>query len=86
MSTFERITQNPTQMGGKACVRNMRVTAGMIVGQIGSGRSIDEMLADYPYLAREDIFQALRYAARLARGREELTLGAGARAAYVPCV
>ena len=63
ISTLERITQNPAQMGGKACIRNMRVTVGMIVGQIGSGRSIDEMLADYSYLEREDILQALRYAA-----------------------
>ena len=63
MSTFERITQNPAQMGGKACIRNMRVTVGMIVGQIGIGRSIDELLADYPYLEREDVLQALRYAA-----------------------
>ena len=42
----------------------------MIVGQIGAGRSIDEMLADYPYLEREDILQALRYAAWLAEERE----------------
>ena len=53
-------------MGGKPCIRGMRVTVGMLVGQIGAGRSIDEFLADYPYLEREDILQALRYAARLA--------------------
>jgi len=41
----------------------MRVTVGMIVGQIGAGHTIDEILADYPYLEREDILQALRYAA-----------------------
>ncbi len=70
MPTFERITQNPAQMGGKACIRNMRVTVGMIVGQIGAGRSIEEMLADYPYLEREDILQALRYAAGLVKDRE----------------
>ncbi len=46
----------------------------MIVSQIGDGRSIDPLLADYPYLKREDMLQALRYAARLAGGREfELT-------------
>jgi len=50
-------------MGGKACVRGMRITVGMIVGQIGVGHSIEEILADYPYLEREDIMQALRYAA-----------------------
>ena len=70
MSTFERITQNPAKMGGKACIRNLRVTVGMIVGQIGAGRSIEELLADYPYLEREDVLQALRYAAWLAEERE----------------
>jgi uncharacterized protein (DUF433 family) len=61
-------------MGGKACIRGMRVTVGMIVGQVGSGRSIDSLLADDPYLEREDILQAVRYAAWLAEGREfELT-------------
>jgi uncharacterized protein (DUF433 family) len=60
---FDRITQAPGVMGGKACIRGMRVTVGMIVGQIGSGRSIEELLAEYPYLEREDILQALRYVA-----------------------
>ena len=48
----------------------MRVTVGMIVGQIGAGHSIEEVLADYPYLEREDVLQALRYAAWLAEERE----------------
>lgn len=62
MPTLDRITRKPDMMGGKACIRGMRVTVGMIVGQIGAGRSIEELLADYPYLEREDILQALRYA------------------------
>ncbi len=70
MDQLDRITRNPAVMGGKATIRGMRVTVGMIVGQIGSGRSVDELLADYPYLEREDIMQALRYAAWLAEGRE----------------
>ena len=57
-------------MGGKACVRGMRVTVSMIVGQIGAGHSIDEILASYPYLEREDVLQALRYAAWAAEDRE----------------
>jgi uncharacterized protein (DUF433 family) len=57
-------------MGGKACVRGMRVTVGMIVGQIGAGRSIEDLLIDYPYLEREDILQALRYAAWRMEERE----------------
>lgn len=63
MGQLDRITQQPGVMGSKACIRGMRVTVGMIVGQIGVGHSIDEILADYPYLEREDIMQALRYAA-----------------------
>jgi uncharacterized protein (DUF433 family) len=70
MATLDRITQEPGTMGGKPCVRGMRVTVGMIVGQIGSGRSIDQLLVDYPYLEREDILQALQYAAWLAEQRE----------------
>lgn len=70
MTNLDRITQNPLTMGGKACIRGMRVTVGMIVGQIGAGRGIDELLADYPYLEREDILQALRYAAWRMEERE----------------
>jgi uncharacterized protein (DUF433 family) len=67
---LDRITQQPEVMGGKACIRGMRVTVGMVVGQIGAGQTIDEVLADYPYLERDDILQALRYAAWLAEERE----------------
>lgn len=70
MERLERITHQAEVMGGKACVRGMRVTVSMIVGQIGTGRSIDDVLADYPYLEREDILQALQYAARLAEERD----------------
>lgn len=63
MEQFDRITQEPDVMGGKSCIRGMRVTVGMIVGQIGAGHSIEEILADYSYLEHEDIMQALRYAA-----------------------
>ncbi len=70
MLELDRITQDPQIMGGKACIRGMRVTVGMIVGQIGAGHSIDEILSDYPYLEREDILQALRYAAWRAEERE----------------
>ncbi len=67
---LDRITQQPEVMGGRACIRGMRVTVGMVVGQIGAGHSIDEVLTDYPYLEREDILQALRYAAWRAEERE----------------
>jgi uncharacterized protein (DUF433 family) len=70
MTDFSRITQNPAVMGGKPCVRGLRVTVGMIVAQIGAGRTIEQLLADYPYLEREDVFEALRYAAWRAQERE----------------
>jgi uncharacterized protein (DUF433 family) len=70
MTNFERITQNPAVMGGKPCIRGLRVTVGMIVAQIGAGRSIDQVLAEYPYLQPEDILEALRYAAWRAQERE----------------
>jgi uncharacterized protein (DUF433 family) len=59
MAEFVRITQRPEVMGGKPCIRGMRVTVGRIVGMIGSGHAIDAILADYPYLEREDVLQAL---------------------------
>lgn len=75
MDTLDRITQHPEIMGGKPCVRGLRVTVGMIVGQIAAGHVIDEVLADYPYLEREDILQALRYAAWRAEEREVVLAG-----------
>jgi uncharacterized protein (DUF433 family) len=66
MPEFPRITRNPGVMGGKPCIRGMRVTVGMIAGQIGSGTTIDEMLEDFPYLLRDDILEAIRYAGALA--------------------
>ena len=76
MAHLDRITQDPTVMGGTACLRGMRVTVGMIVGQIGSGRSLDDVLSEYPYLEREDVLQALRYAAWLAEERDVVLPGA----------
>lgn len=72
MADFDRITQRPEVMRGKPCIRGMRVTVGMIVGMIGSGHAIEAILADYPYLEREDVLQALRYAAWRADDREIL--------------
>ena len=57
-------------MGGRACIRGMRVTVGMVVGQIAAGCSIDEVLTEYPYLEREDVLQARRYAAWRSEERE----------------
>lgn len=67
---LKRITRNPEVMQGRACIRGMRVTVGMIVGQIGAGRSIEDVLDDFPYLEREDVLEALQYAAWLSQERE----------------
>ena len=50
-------------MGSKPCIRKMRVTVGTIVGLIGTGKTLEEVLKEYPYLEREDILEALSYAA-----------------------
>jgi uncharacterized protein (DUF433 family) len=63
MPNFDRITRNPEVMGGKPCLRGMRVTVGTIVGLIATGHSSAEILRAYPYLEDEDIRQALAYAA-----------------------
>ena len=70
MQDLDRITQSHEIMGGRACIRGMRVTVGMVVGQIAAGCSIDEVLTDYPYLEPEDVLQALRYAAWRSEERE----------------
>jgi uncharacterized protein (DUF433 family) len=64
---FERITFNPQIMGGRACIRGMRIPVSVIVGQIAHGATVEEILTDYPDLESEDIQQALEYAAWLAQ-------------------
>jgi len=63
MKTLNRITFNPGVMGGKPCIRGLRITVGTIVGLMASGRTKDEILKLYPYLEPKDIDQALAYAA-----------------------
>jgi uncharacterized protein (DUF433 family) len=63
MKAFPRITLDPSVMGGKACIRGLRVTVGTVVGLLASGRTRDEILKAYPYLEPEDIDEALSYAA-----------------------
>ena len=63
MRTFDRITIDPVVMGGKACIRGMRVTVGTVIGLLAAGRSHADILEAYPYLEREDIDQSLAYAA-----------------------
>ncbi|HEY9631024.1 MAG TPA: DUF433 domain-containing protein [Coleofasciculaceae cyanobacterium] len=63
MKFLTRITFDPEVMGGKPCIRKMRVTVGTIVGLMASGRTIPEILKAYPYLEEADIYEALSYAA-----------------------
>lgn len=63
MNRIERITFNSNVMGGKPCIRGMRVTVGMILGQLAAKRTRQEILSDFPYLEDEDISAALDYAA-----------------------
>ena len=63
MKKLTRITRNPDVMGGKSCIRGMRVTVGMIVRLLASGHSIPDVLDEYPYLEEPDVLEALSYSA-----------------------
>ena len=63
MEPLTRITIDPEVMGGKPCIRGMRVTVGTIVGFIATGKTVEDILAEYSYLEREDVLEALSYAA-----------------------
>ena len=76
MKTLSRITLDPAVMGGKACIRGLRVTVGTIVGLLASGHSPEAILEAYPYLEREDIDESLAYAAWRLEEREVPLTGA----------
>jgi uncharacterized protein (DUF433 family) len=65
VNVFDRITFDPKIMGGRACIRGMRIPVSVIVSQIAHGAVVEEVLADYPDLEPPDIQQALEYAAWL---------------------
>ena len=67
---FGRISIDPAVMGGAPCIRNLRVTVSLVLAQLASGRTIDEILDDYPYLEREDIYAALEFGSALADSLE----------------
>lgn len=62
---FDRISFDPALMGGRACIRGMRITVSMVVNLVANGMTVEEILGEYPDLARPDIQQALQYAASL---------------------
>jgi uncharacterized protein (DUF433 family) len=63
MDLLQRITRDPAVMGGRPCIRGMRVTVGLVLGLLAAGRTHDEILAAYPCLEPDDIRAALSYAA-----------------------
>ena len=65
MLNFDRITFDPNIMGGRACIRGMRITVSLIVNLVANGATTEEILEDYPYLEAEDVRQAVAYAAWL---------------------
>ena len=69
MQGLERITFNPAVMAGQACIRGMRIPVSLIINLLARGKHVEEILEEYPELEREDIQQALEYAALLTRDR-----------------
>src|SRR5260221_356248 len=69
--TFTRITHDPAVMGGKPCIRGLRITVGTVIGLLASGQTRERILQAYPYLEPEDIDEALAYAAWRLQEREE---------------
>jgi uncharacterized protein (DUF433 family) len=67
---FERITVHPERMDGVPCIRDMRVTVSMVLGQLAAGRTVEQLLADYPYLESDDVRAAFEYAAAVVDQRE----------------
>ena len=74
MPQLNRITRDPKVMGGKPCIRGMRVTVGTLVGLVAAGRTVNEILKEYPYLEAADVAEALSYAAWRAE-EVEVTIG-----------
>lgn len=70
MKTLDRVTIDPAVMGGRPCIRGMRITVGVVVGLVAAKHSREEIIALYPYLEDEDITQALQFAAWSASERE----------------
>ena len=67
---FERVTIDPGRMRGLPCIRDTRMTVSAVLGQLAAGRSIEQVLDDYPYLERDDVLAALEFAAAAVQERE----------------
>jgi len=80
MGPLTRVTVDPQVMGGKPCIRGMRVTVGTIVGLIACGKTVQDVLTEYPYLEREDVLEALSYAAWRSEEKELVMVSGGTSA------
>jgi len=76
MEQFARIMHDMNIMGGKACISGTRITVGMILMQISEGTTIEELINEYPHLTKDDIAEALRYAAWAVGTNEDLVVPA----------
>jgi uncharacterized protein (DUF433 family) len=75
MFGFDRITFDRNMMAGQACIRGMRVPVSLILNLVANGKTITEIIADYPYLEQDDIRQSLQYAAWLTQERVYIRQG-----------
>ena len=75
---FDRITFDPHIMGGRACIRGMRIPVSVVVGQLAHGATLEEVLCEYPDLEQEDITQTLAYTAWLAHEEVQASITASA--------
>lgn len=73
---LDRITVDPNRMRGLPCIRDTRVTVSAVLGQLAAGSSVDEILVEYPYLERDDVLAALKYAAAATAQERELSVAA----------
>ncbi len=67
---LDRITVDPEKMSGLPCIRGMRITVSAVIGQLAGGRSVEQVLEDFPYIEREDVLAALAYASAAVSERE----------------
>ncbi|MFA9430765.1 DUF433 domain-containing protein [Egicoccus sp. AB-alg2] len=75
--SLQRISIDPARMQGLPCIRGTRVTVSAVLGQLAAGRTIEQLLEDYPQLERDDVLAALEYAAAVTREREIRLTAAG---------
>jgi uncharacterized protein (DUF433 family) len=74
VAQFDRVTVDPDRLGGKPCIRGLRISVGMVVQMVAAGKTVENIVSEYPYLEAEDVRQALAYSAALAENEYHLAL------------